>query len=82
MIVGQLYPRTDARRDPAYTIFYMGINLGAALGSLLCGYLGETYGWRYGFGAAGVGMLLGLVVFMLGQAAADGQGRAARSESG
>lgn len=63
VIVGQLYPRTDVRRDGAYTIFYMGINLGAFLGSLLCGYLGETYGWAYGFGAAGVGMLLGLVVF-------------------
>jgi POT family proton-dependent oligopeptide transporter len=65
VIVGQLYPRTDVRRDGAYTIFYMGINLGAALGALLCGYLGETYGWSYGFGAAGVGMLLGLIVFIL-----------------
>ena len=63
VIVGQLYPRTDVRRDGAYTIFYMGINLGAFLGSLICGYLGETYGWSYGFGAAGVGMLLGLIVF-------------------
>jgi len=65
VIVGQLYPRTDVRRDGAYTIFYMGINLGAALGSLACGYLGEVYGWSYGFGAAGVGMLLGLIVFTL-----------------
>ena len=65
VIVGQLYARTDVRRDGAYTIFYMGINLGAALGSLLCGYLGETYGWSYGFGAAGVGMLLGLIVFVV-----------------
>ena len=65
VIVGQLYPRTDVRRDGAYTIFYMGINLGAALGSLLCGYLGETYGWSYGFGAAGFGMLLGLIVFVI-----------------
>jgi POT family proton-dependent oligopeptide transporter len=64
VIVGQLYPRTDVRRDGAYTIFYMGINLGAAIGSLLCGYLGETYGWAYGFGAAGIGMLLGLLVFV------------------
>ena len=64
VIVGQLYPRTDVRRDGAYTIFYMGINLGAFLGSLLCGYLGETYGWAYGFGAAGIGMLLGLIVFV------------------
>jgi POT family proton-dependent oligopeptide transporter len=65
VIVGQLYPRTDVRRDGAYTIFYMGINLGAALGALLCGYLGETYGWAYGFGAAGIGMLFGLIVFVV-----------------
>ena len=54
VMVGQLYPRTDVRRDGAYTIFYMGINLGAAAGSLLCGYIGETYGWAYGFGLAGI----------------------------
>ena len=65
VIVGQLYPRTDVRRDGAYTIFYMGINLGAFLGSLICGYLGEVYGWSYGFGAAGFGMLLGLIVFVV-----------------
>jgi proton-dependent oligopeptide transporter, POT family len=64
VMVGQLYARTDMRRDPAYTIFYMGINLGGALGAILCGWLGETYGWSYGFGAAGVGMLLGLAVFI------------------
>jgi len=74
VIVGQLYPRTDVRRDGAYTIFYMGINLGAALGSLLCGYLGETYGWSYGFGAAGVGMLLGLIVFVWGKPLLLGRG--------
>ncbi len=74
VIVGQLYPRTDVRRDGAYTIFYMGINLGAAIGSLLCGWLGETYGWRYGFGAAGVGMLLGLIVFVLGKPLLVGRG--------
>ena len=76
MIVGQLYPRTDVRRDGAYTIFYMGINLGAALGSLLCGYLGQTYGWSYGFGAAGVGMLLGLIVFIWGKPLLLGAGEA------
>ncbi len=74
VMVGQLYPRTDVRRDGAYTIFYMGINLGAALGSLMCGYLGETYGWSYGFGAAGVGMLLGLIVFMWGKPLLLGRG--------
>jgi proton-dependent oligopeptide transporter, POT family len=65
VLVGQLYPRTDFRRDSAYTIFYMGINVGGFLGPLFCGYLGETYGWSYGFGAAGVGMLLGLLVFVV-----------------
>lgn len=74
VMVGQLYPRTDIRRDPAYTIFYMGINLGAALGALIAGYLGETYGWAWGFGAAGVGMLLGLVVFVLGKPLLMGRG--------
>jgi POT family proton-dependent oligopeptide transporter len=76
VIVGQLYPRTDVRRDGAYTIFYMGINLGAALGSILCGYLGQTYGWSYGFGAAGVGMLLGLIVFVWGKPLLMGRGEA------
>ena len=65
VIVGQLYARTDVRRDGAYTIFYVGIYLGAAIGALLCGYLGETYGWSYGFGAAGFGMLAGLIVFIV-----------------
>jgi proton-dependent oligopeptide transporter, POT family len=74
VIVGQLYPRTDVRRDGAYTIFYMGINLGAALGSLLCGYIGETYGWAYGFGLAGIGMLAGLAVFVFGRGLLLGRG--------
>ena len=65
VLVGQLYPRDDTRRDGAFSIFYMGINLGAFIGPLLVGYLGERVGWSYGFGAAGVGMLLGLVVFVL-----------------
>ncbi len=80
VMVGQLYPRTDVRRDGAYTIFYMGINLGAFLGALLCGYLGETYGWKYGFGAAGVGMLLGLIVFVIGRPALRGKGESAHPE--
>ncbi|MBX9897452.1 MAG: oligopeptide:H+ symporter [Qipengyuania sp.] len=74
VIVGQLYPRTDVRRDSAYTIFYIGINLGAAAGTIIAGYLGETLGWAYGFGAAGIGMLLGLVVFVLGKPLLRGQG--------
>ena len=74
VIVGQLYPRTDVRRDSAYTIFYIGINVGAAIGTIIAGYLGETIGWSYGFGAAGFGMLLGLVVFVVGKPLLRGQG--------
>ena len=74
VLVGQLYPRTDIRRDGAYTIFYMGINLGAATGVLIAAYLGETIGWAYGFGLAGIGMLLGLIVFILGKSLLRGNG--------
>lgn len=66
-MVGQLYPEGSKLKDSAYTIFYMGINLGAFFGSLICGWLGETYGWHYGFGAAGVGMVLGVTQFYLGR---------------
>lgn len=66
-IVGALYEKDDPRRDSGFTIFYMGINLGSFIATLLCGWLGETYGWSYGFGAAGVGMLLGLFTFIWGQ---------------
>lgn len=66
-IVGRLYSDDDPRRDSGFTIFYMGINIGAFAATLLCGYLGETFGWAYGFGAAGIGMLVGLVTFILGQ---------------
>ena len=76
VIVGQLYSRTDPRRDPAYTIFYMGINVGAATASIICGYLGQTYGWQYGFGLAGFGMLIGLVFFVLGKPLLRGRGEA------
>ncbi|WP_018014510.1 peptide MFS transporter [Teredinibacter turnerae] len=66
-IVGRLYGENDTRRDAGYTIYYMGINIGSFFATLLCGWLGETFGWSYGFGAAGVGMLLGLVSFSWGQ---------------
>jgi len=66
-IVGQLYEEHDPRRDQGFTIFYMGINLGALTAMLLCGWLGEAYGWRYGFGLAGIGMLAGLFTFLRGQ---------------
>ena len=75
-MVGQLYKLTDVRRDGAYTIFYMGINVGAAIGTILVGYLGETIGWGYGFGLAGIGMLAGLIVFVLGKKALHGAGEA------
>jgi POT family proton-dependent oligopeptide transporter len=64
-IVGSLYPADSKRRDGGFTLFYMGINLGAALSPLLCGYIGETYGWHYGFGLATIGMLSGLVTFVM-----------------
>ena len=64
-IVGELYPEGGARRDAGFSIFYMGINLGAFLGMFIVGYLGEKVGWHYGFGAAAIAMLLGLVVFRL-----------------
>lgn len=66
-IVGQLYSPNDTRRDSGFTIFYMGINVGSFFATMICGYLGEMYGWGYGFGAAGIGMLLGLVTFIKGQ---------------
>ncbi|WP_082930845.1 peptide MFS transporter [Shewanella woodyi] len=66
-IVGKLYDRNDPRKDAGFTLFYMGINIGAALSSIVCGYVGTQYGWSYGFGLAGFGMLLGLVVFLGGQ---------------
>ncbi|MFT5775309.1 MAG: POT family proton-dependent oligopeptide transporter [Hyphomonas sp.] len=66
-IVGALYGVGDARRDSGFTLFYMGINLGAFLSSITCGILGIVYGWAWGFGLAGIGMLAGLVVFLWGQ---------------
>lgn len=66
-IVGQLYEANDPRRDAGYTIYYMGINIGSFTATLICGWLGETFGWSYGFGAAGIGMLLGLISFSYGQ---------------
>ncbi len=71
-IVGALYGYDDPRRDSGFTIFYMGINLGSFLSSITCGILGIVYGWKYGFGLAGIGMLLGLLVFLWGQKYLDG----------
>lgn len=66
--VGELYPRDDARRDRAYSIFYVGINIGAFFAPLVCGTLGEKIGWHYGFMSAGVGMAIGLSVYLHGRA--------------
>ncbi len=65
-MVGQLFHEGDGRRDGAFTIFYMGVNLGAFIGQIVCGFLGESpgWGWHYGFGAAGVGMLCGLATYL------------------
>ncbi len=66
-IVGKLYDDGDPRRDSGFTIFYIGINIGALLATTVVAYVGETYGFRYGFGLAGFGMLLGLLIFWLGR---------------
>ncbi len=66
-IVGQLYPEGSPIKDSAYTIFYMAVNAGAFLGMLICGYLGETVSWSYGFGAAGIFMFFGMLQFHFGQ---------------
>lgn len=66
-MVGGLYKQGDLRRDKGFTIFYIGINVGAFLSALIVGYIGENYGWHYGFGLAGIGMLFGLLVYIWGQ---------------
>ena len=66
-MVGGLYPEGDIRRDKGFTIFYIGINVGAFLSSLIVGYVGEKIGWHYGFGLAGIGMALGMLVYYFGQ---------------
>ncbi len=75
-MVGGLYEQGDDRRDKGFTIFYIGINLGAFFSALVVGYLGENYGWHYGFGLAGIGMLVGQAVFMAGQKYLKGIGEA------
>jgi len=65
--VGDLYARTDARRGWAFNVYYVGINIGGFLAPLICGTVGELYGWHYGFGLAGIGMLLGLCIYLAGQ---------------
>jgi POT family proton-dependent oligopeptide transporter len=73
VMVGQLYAHNDLRRDGAFSIFYMGINLGAFLCAFVCGTLGETVGWHWGFGSAAVGMLAGLLIYTIGRPALLGR---------
>lgn len=65
--VGNLYARADQRRDAAFAIYNVAINVGATIAPLICGTLGEVYGWHYGFGIAGIGMLVGIVIYLAGQ---------------
>ena len=73
-IVGQLYQQGDARRDPGFTLYYYGVNLGALWAGVICGLLGQTVGWWAGFGLAGVGMLAGYLVFVWGKPMLEGHG--------
>lgn len=73
-LVGQLYPQGDPRRDAGFTLYYYGINLGSFWAAVLCGLLGQTVGWWAGFGLAGIGMLAGLIVFVLGKPLLQGKG--------
>jgi len=79
-VVGALYGPNDPRRDGGFTIFYMGINVGSFLATLLVAGIGETYGWGYGFGLAGIGMLIGLVIFLWGQHLLDGRAEPPKPE--
>jgi proton-dependent oligopeptide transporter, POT family len=79
-MVGGLYREGDSRRDSGFTIFYMGINLGALLASIIVGYVGETFGWHYGFSLAGFGMVLGQTVFISGRKYLSGVGNFAKKE--
>ena len=73
-MVGQLYQQGDPRRDPGFTLYYYGINLGAFWATVLCGAIGQSVGWWAGFGLAGIGMVAGLVVFVLGKPLLEGRG--------
>jgi proton-dependent oligopeptide transporter, POT family len=79
-LVGELYAEGDKRRDSGFTIFYMGINLGSFLATLICVWLGEAYGWSYGFGSAGIGMLFGLMTFISGKKLLLGKGESKTPE--
>ncbi|MBW2523766.1 MAG: peptide MFS transporter [Deltaproteobacteria bacterium] len=73
-LLGKLYKEGDPKRDAGFQIFYMGINIGALTSTLICGYIGENWGWTYGFGLAGIGMICGLLVFGYGRKHLHGHG--------
>ena len=77
--INDLYHADDPRRPWAYNVYYVGVNVGAFLAPLICGFLGETYGWHYGFGAAGVGMVAGLVIYLWGQRYLPAEQRSAQA---
>lgn len=79
-IVGALYAFDDPRRDSGFSLFYTGINLGSLLSTLTCGWIGIAWGWKYGFGLAGIGMFLGLIVFLWGQKYLDGKAESPNPE--
>ena len=80
-LVGQLYKQHDPRRDAGFQLYYFGINMGSFWAALVCGTLGRTYGWNWGFGAAGIGMLIGLLWFILGKPWLEGKGEAPDGEA-
>jgi len=80
-MVGGLYSKGDERRDKGFTIFYIGINVGAFLSALIVGYVGENIGWHYGFGLAGIGMLIGMLVYWWGQKYLEGIGEFIRNDN-
>ena len=81
-MVGKLYRPGDSRRDGAFSIFYMGVNLGAAIGGLICGYVGQKINWHYGFGLAGIFMVVGLITFIFGQKTLGNIGLTPKNEQG
>ena len=80
-LVGTLYNANDPRRDSGFSIFYMGINVGAALGGFLCAYVGTEINWHYGFGLAGIFMVLGLVIFLIGKKSLGNRGLPPNAEA-
>lgn len=80
-LVGTLYTENDPRRDSGFSLFYMGINIGAALGGLMCGYVGQKVSWHYGFGLAGIFMILGLIVFVIRQKSLGNRGLPPRAST-